>query len=80
MDAIRAKKKKKGSQLYFNATWHQGAEGIWPKKNVKQTGQKEGTDAERSDRLQQEKGEKTPQKCVKTTGRGKSESSSQVEV
>lgn len=52
------KKKKKVPQLYFNATWHQGAEGIWPKKNVKQTGQKEGRDTERSDRLHQKKGEK----------------------
>lgn len=54
---------KKCPQLYFNATWHRGAEGIWPKKNVKATGQKEGRDTERSDRLRRKKEKNTTEMC-----------------
>lgn len=73
MDAVM--KKKECPLLCINATWHQGAEGVWGRKDVKQTGQKEGKDTERADTLP-----KSRKTSVKTTGRRKAETSSQVKV
>lgn len=62
MDVIM-KKETKSIPSYFNATWHQRAAGTWQKRNVKQTGQKEGKDTEQSDTLQKKRQKNTTEMC-----------------